>query len=72
MGRDASKQLTIHVCNLIFTTCNLATTIEVLLKQYGKKDFPYPGYGKAIPSNYYNNTKGRNTMANEVEVLGTG
>lgn len=42
MGRDA----TIHVCNLIFTTCNLATTIEVLLKQYGKKDFLTQGMEK--------------------------
>lgn len=39
MGRDASKQLTIHVCNLIFTTSNLATTTEVPLEQYGKEDF---------------------------------
>lgn len=38
MGRDASKQLTIHVCDLIFTTSNLATT-EILLQQYGKEDF---------------------------------
>lgn len=39
MCRFASKQLTLHVCNLIFTTSNLAITTEVQLKQYRKEDF---------------------------------
>lgn len=39
MCRFASKQLTLHVCNLIFTTSNPSITTEVQLKQYRKEDF---------------------------------